>query len=295
MIFLTHLDEFSKVHYYLTLEKVGIGAEKAQLLGVIDSLKKELSLYKSQTINQKSIMNPMLDVSICRSHAQTNQYGTDQIFTEPQPPLFPPHLEPIKKIDNKYAFTSNEQQAQYRQANNLPLISLQMHESAMEMQQQKVKLLESKILEIEERYAAEMLKVKDEHAKEMRVVLRHTEDLENRTAELEEELAEWKSIAEQRRATGGKEKEKELQRELELLKRKLNECASNEKLLRNQLREARETVDYERKKYGVSKKTPSREKGRLGSPWKKPVSRSGKKFFIKFLKIEALEDQIKRL
>lgn len=284
---LTYIVEFDKVHYPLSLTKVSSGSDKSHLLGVIDSLKKELAMYKSQTGNQKSIMTPILDVSMSRSHAPTNNFShgygmghQGEIHNH-----YSPNLDSIKKIDSRYAFAGIEHnisppQPQYQGQPHLietPSVTLETHQAAVDMSQHKAKLLEAKIQALEEKHLMEILKLQDEHASEMRVVLKHTEDLESQVVTLEGELTEWKTIAEERRVAGGKEKERVQQREIEALKRKQNETVSNEKLLRAQLKEARETIDNERKKFGVTRKVNSREKIRVGSPWKKPVSRSGNK------------------
>lgn len=276
---LTYIVEFDKVHYPLSLSKVNSGSDKSHLLGVIDNLKKELAMYKSQTTNQKSMISPMLDVSMSRSHAPTQNYGHAIGGIGEANQLYSPNLDSIKKIDSRYAFAGGDhmsvhQQAPVYQMEQQSSVSHESHRAAMEMAQQKIKLLESKIQAMEGKQAKETIKLQEEHASEMRVVLKHTEELEAKIFELEEEAAQWRTVAEERREAGGKDKERALQREIEGLKRRVNEVTSNEKLLRAQLKEARETIDNERKKFGVSKKALSREKVRIGSPWKKPVSRS---------------------
>lgn len=250
--------EFDKVHYPLSLSKVNAGTEKTHLLGIIDSLRKELAA-KSQGSAHKSLANPMLDISLSRSHAPTHTFMGSGTLQD-QTPILSPQTEILKH------------QPRYGQDHIHP----EANSMAIEGYQQKVKLLEQKMDALQRKHESEILKQQEEHAEEMRTILRHAQELENQIDGLNKEIDQWKDIAEQRRESGGKEREKNLLRDIETLKRKLNEANSNEKLLRAQLKKATETIDYERKKYGVAFKPASREKiQRPGSPWKKSASRSG--------------------
>lgn len=273
---LTYMVEFDKVHYPLSLTKVSAGTDKSHLLGVIDSLRKELAVYKSQGSNQKSIVNPMLDMSMSRSHAATHTFmgsGFDQN------PILSPQTEHVKQHPTRYNMIPPEMAANLHSPAHYQSLD---PTSIFEMGQQKAKLLQAKIEAQQQDFNSSFAKQQAEHAEEMRTILRHAQELEERLAFAEGEVEQWKTVAEQRRETGGREREKALQKEIEALKRKVNEATANEKLARAQLKEARETIDVERKKFGVAYK-PARdikdnglEKASRLSPWKRPNSRSGR-------------------
>ena len=268
---LTYMVEFDKVHYPLSLAKVSAGTDKSHLLGVIDSLRKELSVYKSQGPNQKSMVNPMLDISMSRSQAATHTFmgsGFDQN------PILSSQTEYMKHQPLRYNMTPSDITTNLHSPAHYQSLD---PTSIFEMGQQKAKLLQAKIEAQQQDFADSIAKLQAEHAEEMRTILRHAQDLEERLAKAEGDVEQWQTVAEQRRETGGREREKALQKEVEALKRKINEANANEKLVRAQLKEARETIDVERKKFGVAYKSASREKVlRPGSPWKRPVSRSGR-------------------
>lgn len=270
-VILTYLVEFDKVHYPLSLTKVNPGTDKQHLLGVIDSLRKELASAKSQGPILKNLgQNPGLDISMSRSHAPTQTYVGSNMMGD--------HLNLISPLSEIIPKSYGARYAgQHQETTFLAPQDNSSHLALVEAAQQKVKLLEAKIEALQAQHTRAANDLQQEHAEEMRTVLRHAKDLEERLEAAEKEIEEWKAVAEQRRDAGGKEKERSLQREVEALKRKLNEANSNEKLLRAQLKEARETIDIERKKFGVAYRPASREKvQRLGSPWKRPVSRSGR-------------------
>ena len=280
-VILTYMNEFDKVHYPLSLTKVSGGTDKSHLLGVIDSLKKELAMYKSQGSHNKSLVNPALDISISRSQVPTQTFMGSGLHSDHNN-ILSPQTDIFKTQPPRYAFQNGEYHT-----SGLASPSIQVHQQIdpaqnsaafLEVGQQKVKLLEAKIEALQSQHKVELAKMQEEHAEEMRTILRHAQELEEKMASVEQELEEWRSIAEQRREAGSKDRERGLQREIEGLKRKLNESNANEKLMRAQLKEARETIDVERKKFGVSYKSTSKDKIRPGSPWKKPVSRSGKFF-----------------
>ncbi len=269
-VILTYMVEFDKVHYPLSLTKVNAGTDKQHLLGVIDSLRKELASVKAQgPVLKNFVPNTGLDISMSRSQAPTQTYmgsgmmGDHLNLMSPQSEIIP------KSYGPRYS-------GHHHETTFLPPQDNSSQMALVEAAQQKAKLLEAKIEALKAEHARAVNDLNHEHAEEMRTVLRHAKDLEEKLEAAERETEEWKTVAEQRRDAGGREKERALQREVEALKRKLNEANSNEKLLRAQLKEARETIDIERKKYGVAYRPVSREKAqRPGSPWKRPVSRSG--------------------
>lgn len=259
---LTYMVEFDKVHYPLSLSKVNSGTDKTHLLGVIDSLRKELASYKTQGTGQKSMTNPALDLSISRSHTGPPTFQNGQTLLAEQL-LLSPHPEP-----KHYG-----SQPQGYQQFSAPGADSQLLEAA----NQRSRLLEAKISALQRQHADEIAKLAAEHGDEMRLVLKHAADLEQDVARLAEEAAQWKEVADQRRMSGGKEREEALKKDVEVLKRKVNEALANEKILRAQLKQARDTIDQERKKFGVVGRKNSREKvARPDSPWKKPASRSSK-------------------
>lgn len=253
---LTYMVEFDKVHYPLSLSKVNSGTDKTHLLGVIDSLRKELASYKTQGTGQKSMTSPALDLSISRSHLG--------------PPTF--HNGHTLLADNVLLSPQAEPRHYASQAHHPAPADALLLETA----NQRASLLEAKISAMHRQHAEEISRLTIEHGDEMRTVLKHAKDLEDEVARLSEEAAQWKEVADRRRLAGGRDREEELKRDVDALKRKVNEAVANEKMLRAQLKQARDTIDQERKKFGVVGRKDSREKvARPGSPWKKPASRSG--------------------
>lgn len=167
--------------------------------------------------------------------------------------------DPIRHIDSKYTFQADTAGTQ------------------VDLLKQENDILKQKVAKLTEKVTAvEKKKEEEKRASEERLRERES-DLEDAKKELEERQSEWDSEKQQYEAEltrmYSSKGESAKDREILDLRRKLNEMRSNERMLRAHLKQANDSLELERKKSNlVHRKFTTRN----DSPWKQPLSRSGR-------------------
>ena len=253
-VILTYMVEFDKVHYPLSLLKSSPGNEKTHLIGVIESLRKELTFYKSGPAPSRQPQTPA-DTSLRRSspslshQSQTRGPGDSMLqFGVPAGPV--PGLGAagkIRQIDSKYNFDNMDGG---RNGGDSRYIDMLKEEN--EILKEKVSRLEEKVRYISEKRSEEKEKF-EERLGEM------LEEAEALRKEMEEREECWR-----REKSGGKGAEKEI----EEMRRKLNEAKFGERKAKEEAKRAKEELEVERKK--------NSGRGRIGTPVKRGASRSSR-------------------
>jgi len=248
-IILTYMVEYDKVHYPLGLNRVSADSgNNRHLMGVIEGLRKELNYYKGEHATGGS-QHANTSHSRIQAAPAYSTSGTGQHQSNIPGPLQPSPFSPmLSNIDNKYTFDHNE--------------------DTTSLYRQKCEKLEEKLKLLEREYQEDKERTFTIQRGEIQLFSDKLQAMEEREAALIAEVAHWKKIAEERMG-GRNTRERELEREVSTLNRKINEMKNNERILRGEIREGRDKIEMERKKYGL---LPRSRSNSASKPYYKPSS-----------------------